>query len=83
MDGESETRLFETLGALKNSGAAVTILIVTHDRDFVSALTDRVLCMGDDRRGIVQHRIEASGGAQGARVLHEKAIPANECYEYE
>jgi zinc transport system ATP-binding protein len=57
MDAESETRLFETLGQLK---ARTTILIVTHDTDFVSVLTDRVLCLGDEacsRGGVVQHRI--------------------------
>jgi len=84
MDEESETRLFETLGVLK---AATTILIVTHDTEFVSALTDRVLCMGvAGQRGIVQHRTEAAvvrhgGSSQGARVLHGKNIPADECYE--
>jgi zinc transport system ATP-binding protein len=89
MDAESETRLFETLGQLKDK---TTILIVTHDTNFVSALTGRVLCLGDDgrnRRGIVQHRIETadeSGGhwsgsaAQGARVLHGENIPADDCY---
>jgi zinc transport system ATP-binding protein len=90
MDAESETRLFETLGRLKGG---TTILIVTHDTDFVSALTDRVLCLGygHNGHGIVQHRIDAAGlgagghrsgsGAQGARVLHGENIPANDCYE--
>jgi zinc transport system ATP-binding protein len=58
MDSESGERLFETLGKLKGK---TTILIVTHDTDFVSALTDRALCMGDaegHRYGIVQHRTE-------------------------
>jgi zinc transport system ATP-binding protein len=89
MDADSETRLFETLGQLKGT---TTVLIVTHDTGFVSMLTDRVLCLGDDehnRRGLVQHRIEAAGaggrhsgsGAQGARVLHGENIPADVCYE--
>ena len=88
MDRESEARLFETLGRLKGG---TTILIVTHDTEFVSALTDRVLCLGDDerhRRGFVQHRIGAdrSGGghhhqAREARVLHGENIPADDCYE--
>jgi zinc transport system ATP-binding protein len=84
MDAESGARLFDTLGKLKGN---VTVLIVTHDRDFVSALTGRVLCMGDDPArpyGIVQHRIEAeSGGSPGnlsSRVLHEDRIPADDCY---
>jgi zinc transport system ATP-binding protein len=77
MDGESEARLFETLGALKGR---TTILIVTHDTEFVSVLTDRVLCLGLERqagacdephasacegRGMVQHRIEADARAAG------------------
>jgi len=90
MDVESENRLFETLGSLKGS---TTILIVTHDTEFVSALTGRVLCLGV-QRGIVQHRIEAaeaccgtghdaahgSAAFQGARVLHGENIPAEDCY---
>jgi len=87
MDEESESRLFETLGKLKGRA---TILIVTHDRDFVSALTGRVLCLGDDthRHEIVQHRTEAAemGDAHGthapkAHVLHGENIPDDECCE--
>jgi zinc transport system ATP-binding protein len=83
MDEESEARLFETLGELKGR---TTIFIVTHDTEFVSALTDRVLCLGDES-GIVQHRIEAAavhhGGSAGkeARVLHGENIPADDCCE--
>ncbi|MDR0289457.1 MAG: metal ABC transporter ATP-binding protein [Treponema sp.] len=78
MDTESEGRLFETLGKLKNS---TTILIVTHDMNFVSALTGRVLCLGDDThsRGIVQHRTELT--ELGARVLHKENIPDGDCCE--
>jgi len=82
MDEESESRLFETLGKLKGSA---TILIVTHDRDFVSSLTGRVLCLGDDahRHEIVQHRMEAveMGEVHRARVLHGENIPDDECCE--
>jgi zinc transport system ATP-binding protein len=90
MDSESEARLFETLGALKGR---TTILIVTHDTEFVSGMTDRALCLGYDEprspecegRGMVQHRIEAAlaagHGSQGARVLHSENIPADDCYE--
>ncbi|MDR3172313.1 MAG: metal ABC transporter ATP-binding protein [Treponema sp.] len=66
MDAESEERLFTTLSKLKGQ---TTILIVTHDRDFVSSLTDRVLCMGSQEHGahgIVQHRIETSGKPEDA-----------------
>ena len=80
MDEESETRLFQTLGKLKGN---TTILIVTHDRDFVSSLVDRVLCMDKDAHNaseqgneftIVQHRIEET------RILHEESFPADSCY---
>lgn len=86
MDSESEARLFETLGRLKGK---TTILIVTHDTEFVSMLTDRALCLGGGGhgRGVVQHRIETDAegchgesGVRGARVLHGEDIPADECY---
>jgi zinc transport system ATP-binding protein len=88
MDSESETRLYETLGSFKGK---TTILIVTHDTEFVTSLTDRVLCLGNERK-IVQHRIETDsctnahhGGAGQeshapvARVLHGENIPADDC----
>jgi len=96
MDTESEARLFETLGKLKGGA---TILIVTHDMDFVSALTGRVLCLGDNahQRGIVQHRVEPArensahhgdsnsqeSNLQLARVLHGENIPGDDCCENE
>jgi zinc transport system ATP-binding protein len=87
MDAESEARLFETLGKLKGS---TTILIVTHDTNFVSVLTDRVLCLGDEAHnhhgfnshGIVQHRTVQEAAAQQARVLHGENIPADDCCEH-
>ncbi|MCL2479237.1 MAG: metal ABC transporter ATP-binding protein [Treponema sp.] len=92
MDNESEEQLYKTLGALKGK---TTILIVTHDTDFVSELTGRVLCLDCDsgnKRIIVQHRTEVSGkgrhsgevcghSMENARVLHEENIPADDCYE--
>ena len=63
MDSESEGKLFETLGSLKQQpqlslrsqhslqpqhSLRTTILIVTHDTGFVSSLTDRVLCISYD-----------------------------------
>jgi len=88
MDSESETRLYETLGSFKGK---TTILIVTHDTEFVTSLTDRVLCLGNERK-VVQHRIEADSGtgahhggagqeshAPVARVLHGENIPADDC----
>ncbi|MCL2800582.1 MAG: metal ABC transporter ATP-binding protein [Treponema sp.] len=76
MDVESELQLYETLGVYKGIS---TILIVTHDTEFVTSLTDRVLCLGDDYK-IVQHGIEAgAAGRHGAvsgnvRVLHGENI---------
>jgi zinc transport system ATP-binding protein len=57
MDRESGELLFETLEKLKGGA---TILMVTHDTDFVSSLTDRALCLGDAEGethpyGMVQH----------------------------
>jgi len=76
MDTESEKRLYETLGAYKGS---TTILIVTHDTEFVSSLTDRVLCLGDGHK-VVQHGVEANVSVihgdnfKQARVLHGENI---------
>jgi zinc transport system ATP-binding protein len=95
MDSESEERLFNTLGKLKD-GSNTTILIVTHDTGFVSALTDRVLCMGrreagagygGSEYGIVQHRTEKDdtdhepGG--GARIIHGESLPGDLCSDGE
>jgi zinc transport system ATP-binding protein len=93
MDTESEDRLFESLGKLKGK---TTILIVTHDTGFVSALTDRVLCMGNregaGRYCIVQHRTEAAelsshvgsrNGGPVSRVIHGEDIPGDDCFKEE
>ncbi|MDR0785314.1 MAG: ATP-binding cassette domain-containing protein [Treponema sp.] len=71
MDIDSEKRLNVALGRLKGK---ITILVVTHDRDFVSNLVDRVLCMGEG--GVVQHEI--SGGDR--RILHNQSASADDCY---
>jgi len=75
MDAESETRLYETLGAYKGT---TTILIVTHDTEFVTSLTDRVLCLGNSRK-IVQHGVESNvctghGDEKHSKVLHGEDI---------
>jgi len=81
MDGESEKRLYETLGAYKGK---MTILIVTHDTEFVTSLTDRVLCLGDSCK-IVQHRTEENTAArhgsagQEVRVLHGENVASDDC----
>jgi zinc transport system ATP-binding protein len=85
MDSDSETRLYETLAFYKGK---TTILIVTHDTEFVSSLTDRVLCLGDGSRSIVQHRVdyndhnishEGSEKRYDARVLHSENLPEDGC----
>lgn len=91
MDAESEELLFRSLGALKGSS---TVLVVTHDTGFVSALTDAVFCMGERglRHGaIVRHPATADGESdshnvlEGAvlRVHHETALPPDGCFEDE
>jgi zinc transport system ATP-binding protein len=88
MDVESEKRLFKTLGALKGS---TTIFIVTHDTGFVSALTDRVLCVGEHEghgrgRNIVQHRVDPAEhaptdlfGGEVYKVIHDEELPEDSC----
>jgi len=79
LDAESEYLLFMTLEKLKGN---TTILIVTHDRDFVSSLVDRVLCMGGShdasqpggKYAVVQHRLRDS------KILHDESFPADACY---
>lgn len=87
MDAESEARLFETLGGLKGSA---TILIVTHDTGFVTALTDAVFCVGErgSGRGVVRHKAapvdhvasELYGGP-ALQVLHDTELPDESCRE--
>lgn len=88
MDSGSEARLYETLALYKGRA---TILIVTHDTEFVTSLTDRVLCLGDGSLGVVQHRLDHETsvfssardlhGRHGmeARVLHSENISADDC----
>lgn len=88
MDVESEERLYKTLGTLKGS---TTIFIVTHDTAFVSALTDRVLCVGEHEghgRGhnIVQHRVDPAEhapvdlfGGEVFKVIHDEELPEDSC----
>ena len=89
MDAESENLLFQTLGKIKGS---TTILIVTHDSGFVSALTDIVLCLGDRSEcghaaTIVRHRAAFDAhapatlfGGEALRVLHDVSIPGDNCH---
>jgi len=76
MDADSEEQLYKTLGAYKGK---ITILIVTHDTEYVTSLTDRVLCLGNGRK-IVQHNtgkndaVHHGGTGHEVRVLHEENI---------
>lgn len=85
MDAESEKRLFSALADLKGK---TTILIVTHDSGFVSALTDAVYCVGDRGAGrsIVKHGVkpaehaaEAIYGGPALEVLHDTDVPTDAC----
>jgi zinc transport system ATP-binding protein len=69
MDVESETRLYRVLGDLKGE---TTILVVTHDTGFVSALTDAVLCVGE--RGLADKSKHGSGGRG---VVRHASVPAD------
>jgi zinc transport system ATP-binding protein len=85
MDAESEQRLYRTLGALKGT---TTILVVTHDTGFVSALTDAVFCVGERGAGrsVIKHEAkpadhvasELYGGA-ALQVLHDTELPEESC----
>lgn len=84
MDSESISLLYKALGACKK---AMTILLVTHDTEFVTSLTDRVLCL-DNSRKIVQHDTEKDvsawrqyhgGESQELRVLHGQCNPEDDC----
>ncbi|MCL2243434.1 MAG: ATP-binding cassette domain-containing protein [Treponema sp.] len=86
MDADSEKRLYETLGSYKGK---TTILIVTHDTEFVTVLTDRVLCLGDGSRSVVQHKTEIDTAlqtrehhnlaGQEVRVLHGENVSGDDC----
>jgi len=85
MDSESEARLFSVLGSLKGR---TTILIVTHDTGFVSALTDSVFCVGERGAGrtIVRHGSAPADhvaseqyGGPALQVLHDTELPDDAC----
>ncbi len=87
MDAESETRFFKTLAALKGKA---TILIVTHDTGFVSALTDSVYSVGGRGAGksIVRHQATPANhvaneqyGGPALQVLHDTEVPEDSCCE--
>ncbi len=78
LDADSEERLYAALARLKGSA---TILIVTHDTNYVSELTDVVLCVGSPGshagRSVVRHPVSERReavpgllGGMGRRVIH-------------
>ncbi|MBU0928511.1 MAG: ABC transporter ATP-binding protein [Spirochaetes bacterium] len=85
MDAESEARLFETLGGLKGEA---TILVVTHDTGFVTALTDSVFCVGERGHGrsVIRHLATPAShvasdqyGGPALQVLHDTELPDDGC----
>ncbi len=85
MDAESESRLFKTLGGLKGQA---TILVVTHDTGFVSALTDSVFCVGERGAGksVIRHKAAPADhvanelyGGPALQVLHDTELPDDCC----
>lgn len=86
MDKESERKLYTILGALKRS---TTIMVATHDTDFVSSLVDVVLCVGE-REGrehdVVRHASVPAEhlhaglfGGEAMQVLHDTDLPDTAC----
>jgi zinc transport system ATP-binding protein len=81
MDLESEARLSHTLACLKGN---TTILVVTHDMEFVSSLTSRVLCLERGAEaGVVQHKTAELQGRGKAGVIHSVSIAGDACFEEE
>lgn len=89
MDEESESRFFNTLKSIKGKK---TVLIITHNMDFVSPLTDRVFCTGEKNKSgysakiVVQHKFKFlkespvdSSGEKLFKVLHEESFLADDC----
>jgi len=85
MDTESETRLFQTLRQLKGRA---TILIVTHDTGFVTALTDSVFCVGErgSGRSVIRHQATPADhvaseqyGGPALQVLHDTELSDDAC----
>ncbi len=88
MDMDSEKKFYQTLARIKGT---TTVLIATHDSDFVSALADTVLCVGqnvDHPHSVHRHAIERAVnapaelyGGEVVRVRHDIELPDNACCE--
>ncbi len=85
MDALSEKNFYDALSKVKGK---TTILIVTHDTTYVSSLTDRVLCVGEQSKNdhisdVVQHPLASeaeSANPQVLKVMHSaKVIHTCEC----
>jgi zinc transport system ATP-binding protein len=91
MDAASEAQLYRSLGSIKGRA---TVLVVTHDTGFVSALTDSVFCLGygyAERGRVMKHPAAPAGkglpaelyGGAALRVLHDADLPPDGCFEEE
>ena len=88
MDIDSENKFFEVLARIKKGA---TILIATHDSDFVSELADTVLCVGQDSEhphSVHRHAMEKAEdlpkdiyGSNMLRVRHDIELPDDACCE--
>lgn len=86
MDAESEKKFYEVLARVKGN---TTVLVATHDSDFVSALADTVLCVGQDTthpHSVHRHAIEQAVnapddiyGGKVVRVRHDIELPDDAC----
>ena len=86
MDAASEKKFYDVLARVKGN---TTVLVATHDSDFVSALADTVLCVGQDvdhphsvhRHALEQadHAPEELYGGKVVRVRHDIELPDNAC----
>jgi len=82
MDADSEKKFYDVLARFKGN---TTVLIATHDADFVSALADTVLCVGqevDHPHSVHRHAIEQAEhapeelyGGKVVRVRHDIELP--------
>lgn len=88
LDTASEKKFYEVLACIKGS---TTVLIATHDSDFVSALADTVLCVGQDiehPHSVHRHALEQAVnvpeeryGEKVVHVRHDIELPDNACCE--
>jgi zinc transport system ATP-binding protein len=86
MDIESERKFNQVMARIKGT---TTVLIATHDSDFVSALADTVLCVGQNREEphqVHRHALEPASdapeelyGGKMVRVRHDIELPDDAC----